>query len=112
MAFAMLAADARRNASMGLPLRAARDIVFANGLANGPAGQAVALGADFGSRESSPIFAAQLPRGEEDSWLEAPLFPDRSQDGVDDAANSDGFSAHRADQVAEFLAADPNLLDY
>jgi hypothetical protein len=112
MAFAMLAADPSRNASMGPPLLAARDIVFANRFANGPAVQAVALAADFGSRESSPIFAAQLPRGEEDSWLDAPLFPGRRQDGVDDAANSDGSSAHQADQVADFLAADPNLLDY
>src|SRR5262249_27676060 len=112
MAFAVLAADPIRNASMGPPLVSARDIIFANGLANGPAGQEVALGANSGSRDSSPLFAAQLPRVEEDSWLEAPLFPNRSQDGVDDAANSDGASAYQADQGADFLAADPNLLDY
>jgi hypothetical protein len=112
MAFAMLATEPSRNASMGQPLLAARDIVFANGLANGPAGQAVVLAANFGSRDSSPLFAAQLPRVQEDSWLDAPLFPDRSQDGVDDGDKPDGSSAPQANQVADFLAADPNLLDY
>jgi hypothetical protein len=112
VAFTMLAADPSRNASMGPELLAARDIVFANGLANGPGGQVGAFAANFASRDSSPIFAAQLPRAEENSWLEAPLFPDRSQDGVDDAANSDGSSAQRADQAAVFLAADSNLLDH
>jgi hypothetical protein len=28
-----------------------------------------------------------------------------------DADNPDGSSAHQADQVADFLAADPNLLE-
>jgi CSLREA domain-containing protein len=112
MVFAMLAVDRSRNASMGPPLLAARDIVFTNGLANGPAVQAGVLAANFASRDSSPIFAAQLPRGEEESWLEAPLFPDRRQDGVDDADKSDGSSAHQAEQGIDFLAADPNLLDY
>jgi predicted outer membrane repeat protein len=112
MAFGMLATEPSRNVSMGPPLLAARNIVFANGLANGPAGQAVALAPNFGSRDSSPLFAAPLPRAEEDSWLDAPLFPDRSQDGVDDAAKLDGSSAHHADQAADFLAADPNLLGY
>src|SRR5262249_11049235 len=69
MALALLAADPSRNASMRPLLLAARDIVFANGLANGPAGQAVALAANFGSRDSSPIFAAQMPHEEEDAWL-------------------------------------------
>jgi hypothetical protein len=112
MAFAMLTADPSRNASMGPSLLAAGDIVFANGLASGSAGHPVALAANFGPTDSSPIFAARLQRAEEDSWLEAPLFPDRSQDGLDDAATSDGTSAHQAEQVANFPAADPRLLDY
>jgi hypothetical protein len=76
MAFAMLTADSSRNASMGPPLLAARDILFANGLANGPAGQAVVLAANFGSRDSSPLFAAQLPRVDDDLLFAVPLFPE------------------------------------
>jgi hypothetical protein len=102
-AFAMLAADSSRNASMGPPLLTAREIVFANGLANGPAGQAVMLAADIGSRDSSALFAAQLPREEEDSWLDAPLFADPSQDGIDDAGKSEGVRAEPGLQIGDIM---------
>jgi parallel beta-helix repeat protein len=76
MASAMLAADPSRDANMGLRTLAARDIVFANGLANAPGGQALVLAANFGSRDSSPIFAAQPPRADDDLLFAAPLFPE------------------------------------
>jgi hypothetical protein len=113
MVFAMLAAGPARNTLGGLASFATRDTAFASAFAGGTVGQGVSLtAANFEIRNSDPLFAAALPPEGEDPLFDVPLFPEPSLNGQNDPGNSDGPSPHQADTVADFIAADPNWLDY
>ena len=111
--FAMLTADPARNvlsSGNGEHFRydsAARDAIFSNGLASGPAGQAMSFAANFGQKTSDPIFAGQQPTENDDEALyDGPLLPDPGHDQKSDGTQPDGSNAPPADQGTDYLPAD------
>jgi hypothetical protein len=111
--FAMLIADPARNPVGGRASVVVQDTALAYLLAGDITSSGASLmAANFGTKPSDPLFAAALPATDDPPWFDVPLFPDQSLDGQPGAASSDVLSSHQADQAADFLAADPSLLDY
>src|SRR5206468_1382046 len=87
----------------------ASDAAFADGMAGDPT---VALpGTKVLAQTSSPIFAGQLQREEDDSLLELPLFPELNLDRQGDARSSDSSSADSAEGVPEFMSVELSPLN-
>jgi hypothetical protein len=80
--FVPLAAGPGQHTAIGLTSLAARDTIFSNEFANGPAGQAVSRrAAPFGPSSNGPIFtfSPQL-ESTEDALFAVPIFTDPSRD--------------------------------
>jgi hypothetical protein len=112
MVFAMLGIDAARNPNGGLERFAAPGSAFGKAVAGETAGPGQGFTATNSRMNHSDLpFAVNLPTADDVPWFDVPLFPDRSLNGQSDAASSDVSSAHQADQAADFIPADPNLMD-
>src|SRR5262249_8891267 len=86
----------------------AGDVVFTSGIAEWLPNQDLAL---VGSKSRSPTFAGQRPHGEDDPFLDVPLFPDARLDGQSEQTFAERVSTDPAVTDGEYITTDPKILD-